>query len=255
MMGDKDIEEYHNIGRAIKKNGKYTYVDSTRIEEHGSRLYDVNGTRLPSVTTILGKTKNQQFIKDWKAKVGEQEAERIKNVSSSRGTAMHKFLENHITGVGYDDLTALGQEAKAMAKKVIDVGLAPVEEYFGSEVTLYYPGLYAGSTDLVCLHNNRESIVDFKQANRPKKKEWIEDYYLQIAAYAMAHDYVHNSNIEQGVIMVCTPDLYYQEFKVEGAELRRYKHEFLKRLDSYHDLIFSEKEKANVNIKAEDFEK
>jgi len=253
MMSDEDINEYHNIGRAIKHNDKYTYITGTRIEDHGSRLYDVNGSRLPSVTTILGKTKNQEFLKDWKEKVGEAEAERIKNVSSSRGTSMHKFLEHYILGTGYDDLTELGQKAKAMAKKVIEIGLAPVEEYFGSEVTLYYPGLYAGSTDLVCLHNDRETVVDFKQANRPKKKEWIEDYYLQIAAYAMAHDYVHNSKIEQGVIMVCTPDLYYQEFKVEGAELRRYKHEFLKRLDMYHDLIFDEKERTTP-MKAEDFD-
>ena len=116
-MSDEDIAEYHNIGKAIKYSEKYTYVDATRTEDHGSRLYDVNGTRLPSVTTILGATKDQQFLKDWKAKVGEQEAERIKNLSSKRGTSMHKFLENHITGVGYDDLTGLGQEAKAMAKK------------------------------------------------------------------------------------------------------------------------------------------
>ena len=253
MMDKKDLLEYENIGRTIKRNDKYSYITGTRIEDHGTRLYDVNGARLPSVTTILGKTKNQQFLKDWIAKKGEAEADRIKNLSSNRGTAMHKFLEHHITGVGYDDLTALGQEAKAMAEKVIDVGLTPVEEWYGSEVTLYYPGLYAGSTDLVCLHNGHETIVDFKQANRPKKKEWIEDYYVQIAAYAMAHDYVHQSNIEQGVIMVCTPDLYYQEFVVNGAELRRYKHSFLKRLDSYHDLIYDEKEKANVKLNPEDF--
>ena len=255
MMSDKDIEEYHNIGRSIKYNGKYNYVDASRIEEHGSRTYDVLGTRLPSVTTILGATKNQQFLKDWKAKVGEKEAERIKNLSSRRGTSMHKFLESYITGVGYDDLTELGQAAKPMAEKVIEVGLAPVEEYYGSEVTLYYPGLYAGSTDLVCTHNGKDTIVDFKQANRPKKLEWIDDYFLQIAAYCMAHDYVHGSNIEQGVIMVCTPDLYYQEFKVEGAELRSWKHKFLKRLDMYHELKFDEKEKANVNITEEDFKK
>ena len=255
MMSDKDIEEYHNIGRSIKYNGKYNYVNASRIEEHGSRTYDVLGTRLPSVTTILGATKNQQFLKDWKAKVGEQEAERIKNLSSRRGTSMHKFLESYITGVGYDDLTELGQAAKPMAEKVIEVGLAPVEEYYGSEVTLYYPGLYAGSTDLVCTHNGKDTIVDFKQANRPKKLEWIDDYFLQIAAYCMAHDYVHGSNIEQGVIMVCTPDLYYQEFKVEGAELRSWKHKFLKRLDMYHELKFDEKEKANVNITEEDFKK
>ena len=236
----------------MKKNNKYNYIQGTQIMDQGTRTYDVNGYRLPSVTTILGKTKNQQFLKDWIAKKGEAEAERIKNLSSNRGTAMHKFLEHHITGVGYDDLTAFGQEAKAMAQKVIDVGLTPVEEWYGSEVTLYYPGLYAGSTDLVCLHNDLETIVDFKQANRPKKKEWIEDYYLQIAAYAMAHDYVHESNIEQGVIMVCTPDLYYQEFVVSGAELRRYKHKFLKRLDMYHDLIYDEKERTKP-MKAEDF--
>ena len=253
-MSDKDIEEYHNIGKAIKLKEKYTYVDATRIEEHGTRLYDVNGTRLPSVTTILGATKDQQFLKDWKAKVGEKRAEEIKNHSSRRGTSMHKFLESYVTGVGYDDLTELGQEAKPMAEKVIEIGLAPVEEYYGSEVTLYYPGLYAGSTDLVCNHNGLESIVDFKQSNRPKKKEWVEDYYLQIAAYAMAHDYVHGSKIRQGVIMMCTPDLYYQEFRITDHELRQYKHRFLKRLDMYYDLLHDEKERAKVNMTKEDFE-
>ena len=221
-------------------------------EHHGSRTYDFGGGRLPSVTTILGKTKDQQFIKDWKAKVGEIKAEQIKNHSSKRGTSMHKFIETHITGVGYDDLSPIGVEAKPMAQKIIDVGLTPVDEYFGSEVTLYYPGLYAGSTDLVCMHNDMETIVDFKQANRPKKKEWIEDYYLQIAAYAMAHDYVHGSTIRQGVIMMCTPDLYYQEFRITDHELRQYKHKFLKRLDMYHDLKFDEKEKTTP-MKVEDF--
>jgi len=238
----------------IKKNDKYNYVDGKQLMEHGSRIYDVGGYRLPSVTTILGKTKDQKFLTEWKAKVGEQQAERIKNLSSKRGTSMHKFLECHITGVGYDDLTGLGQEAKSMAEKVIEVGLAPVEEYYGSEVTMYYPGLYAGSTDLVCSHNGKDAIVDFKQANRPKREDWIEDYFMQIAAYAMAHDYVYNSAIEKGVIMICTPDLYYQEFVVEGAELRRWKHKFLKRLDMYNEIKFDEKEQAKVDIKKEDFD-
>ena len=252
MMTDEDIREYHNIGKKIKHNDKYTYVSSSRIEDQGTRLYDVNGYRLPSVTTILSKTKDQKFLKDWKAKVGEQEAERIKNLSSSRGTSMHKFLEHYVLGTGYDDLTELGQKAKAMADKVIEVGLAPVEEYYGSEVTLYYPGLYAGSTDLVCIHNGKDTVVDFKQSNTPKRADWIEDYFMQIAAYAMAHDYVHNSQIKQGVIMICTPDLYYQEFKVEGAELRSWKHKFLKRLDMYYELKYDEKEKVKP-MKPEDF--
>ena len=253
MINEKDLLEYENISRKIKRNDKYTYVDATRYEDQGTRLYDVNGSRLPSVTTVLGRTKNTEFLTKWKAKVGEAEAERIKNVSSSRGTAMHKFLEHYILGTGYDDLTELGQKAKTMAEKVIEVGLTPVDEWYGSEGTLYYPGLYAGSTDLVCLHNGKESIVDFKQSNRPKREDWIEDYYMQIAAYAMAHDYVHNSKIEQGVIMICTPDLYYQEFIVSGAELRQWKHKFLKRLDMYYDLKHDEKEQAKVNITKEEF--
>ena len=252
-MSDEDIAEYHNIGKAIKYSEKYTYVDATRTEDHGSRLYDVNGTRLPSVTTILGATKDQQFLKDWKAKVGEQDAERIKNHSSRRGTAMHKFLESYIQGVGYDDLTAIGREANSMAQKVIEMGLTPIEEYYGSEIMLHYPGLYAGSTDLVCLHNDMETIVDYKQANRPKKDEWIQDYYLQIAAYAMAHDYVHGSKIRQGVIMICTPDLYYQEFKMQDADLRKWKHEWLKRMNQYYEMLHDEKEQANVMMNPEDF--
>ena len=192
----------------MRKNDKYQYVSGKQITDPdtGKRVYEISSYRLPSVTTILGATKNQEFLKEWKAKVGEKRAEEIKNLSSRRGTAMHKFIESYVDGVGYDDLTGLGQEAKAMAQKVIDVGLAPVEEYYGSEVTLYYPGLYAGSTDLVCNHNGLDTIIDFKQSNRPKKEEWIEDYYLQIAAYCMAHDYVYGSQIRQGIIMVCTPD-------------------------------------------------
>ena len=228
----------------IKKNDKYTYVGGTRFTDHGTRNYDVAGYRLPSVTTILGKTKDDKYLKDWIARKGRKEAERIKNQSATRGTSMHKYLENYVLGKGYEDLTELGQETKRMAEKVIEVGLAPVSEYFGSEVTLYYPGLYAGSTDLVGIHNGKETVIDFKQANKPKREEWIGDYKLQAGAYAMAHDQVHGSNIEQCVIMVCTPDLYYQEFKIDGLNLRKAKHDFLRRLDQYYDLMKDEKEQA-----------
>ena len=258
MMDERDLKEYEDnirLVQAPKLNNKYKYIRGKQITDHGTgtRVYDFNGARLPSVTTILGATKNQEFIKKWKAKVGEAEADRVKNLSSKRGTSMHKFLESYIQGIGYDDLTGVGQEARPMADKIIEVGLTPVSEYYGSEIMLHYPGLYAGSTDLVCLHNDMESIVDFKQSNRPKKEEWIDDYFLQIAAYAMAHDYVYGSKIRQGVIMVCTPDLYYQEFKIQDADLKNYKHKFHKRLDMYHELQFDEKER--VKFDAKEFEK
>ena len=126
MMEEKDLKEYEDnikLVSGMKKSNKYNYLQGKQITDHesGTRVYDISGTRLPSVTTVLSATKNQQFLKDWKAKVGEQEAERIKNISSKRGTAMHKFLESHIQGVGYDDLTELGQAAKPMAQKIIGV--------------------------------------------------------------------------------------------------------------------------------------
>ena len=233
----------------MKKNDRYNYVRVSRSDDEGGRTYDVQGARLPSVTTILSRTKDQGFIKRWKAKVGEEQAEAIKNHSSKRGTAMHKFLEAYVLGKGYEDLTPIGNEARPMAKKMIENSLLPIDEYYGSEVTLYYPGLYAGSTDLVCRHNDMDTIVDFKQANRPKREEWIDDYYMQIAAYAMAHDYIHGSSIEQGIIMVCTPDLYLQEFRFQGAELRSWKHKFLKRLDAYYELTRDYKEEAQIDTR------
>ena len=237
----------------MKRNNKYEYAIGKQINEDNGRIYDVAGFRLPSVTSILSRTKDHGFLKQWREKVGDKEADRIMNLSSVRGTAMHKYLESYITEVGYEDLTDTGKQAKTMAEKVVELGLAAIDEYYGSEVTMYYPGLYAGQTDLVCIHDGKDAIVDFKQANRPKREEWIDDYKLQIAAYAMAHDYVYNSTIEKGVIMVCTPDLYYQEFIIEGVELRNWKHKFLKRLNMYHDLIFDEKEQAKIKMKAEDF--
>ena len=264
IMSNKDIKEHHKMvdklekkTQGLKKSNKYNYIKGIQITDpdSGNRVYDFQGTRLPSVTTVLSATKNQAFLTRWKNKVGAHEAERIKNLSSRRGTAMHKFLESHIQGIGYDDLTPIGCQAKPMAQKVIEKGFKSVEEYYGSEVMLYYPGLYAGSTDLICLHDDLETVVDFKQANNPKKKEWIEDYFIQVAAYAMAHDEVYKSTIRQAVIMICTPDLYYQEFKIQDQNLRSYKHKWLKRLDMYHELKFDEKEQVQVNVKADEFKK
>ena len=264
IMSNKDIKEHHKMvdklekkTQGLKKSNKYNYIKGIQITDpdSGNRVYDFQGTRLPSVTTVLSATKNQAFLTRWKNKVGAHEAERIKNLSSKRGTAMHKFLESHIQGIGYDDLTPIGCQAKPMAQKVIEKGFKSVEEYYGSEVMLYYPGLYAGSTDLICLHDDLETVVDFKQANNPKKKEWIEDYFIQVAAYAMAHDELYKSTIRQAVIMICTPDLYYQEFKIQDQNLRSYKHKWLKRLDMYHELKFDEKEQVQVNVKADEFKK
>ena len=173
-MSDEDIKEYHNIGKNIglKKSNKYNYIQGKQLTDPGTgtRVYDIDNSRLPSVTTILSATANKQFLKDWIAKKGEKEAERIKNHSSNRGTCMHKFLEHYVQGTGCVDLTAIGQEARPMADKIIEIGLAPVEEYYGSEVMLHYPGLYAGSTDwYACIMAKKLLLTSNKLIVRKKK--------------------------------------------------------------------------------------
>ena len=121
-----------------------------------------------------------------------------------------------------------------MAKTIIEQGLPDLEEIWGSEVTVYYPGLYAGATDLCGIYMGRDSIIDFKQSNKPKRAEWITDYKLQMVAYAMAHNYVYNTNIDQGVILMCTPDNFFQRFIINGREFRELKWQWLSKIDAFY---------------------
>ena len=221
----------------MKWNKLYTYPASTRSTVDGFRTYDVNEEKLPSVTTILGATKDQEAIDSinrWKAKVGEEAATRIRDQAASRGTNMHLHLERHIMGEGHLDLTEEGKVAKAMADTIISKGFNDLQEIWGSEVTLFYPNLYAGATDLVGTYDYEDSIIDFKQSNKPKRREWVEDYFMQLGAYAMAHNQVYKTEITQGVILMCTPDNYFQKFQVKGKEFIEYQHKFLERVDQYY---------------------
>ena len=205
---------------------------------NGKRHYNINEKeKLPSVTTIISATQsadNTASLAAWRVRVGEDQAARIVDTAGARGTAMHKILEKYILKDGYIDLTTVGREAHNMAIRVIEQGLCNVTEYYGLEATLYYPGLYAGATDMVAIHKGDEAIIDFKQTNKPKKREWIEDYCLQLAAYAMAHNFIYKTNITKGVIMMCSKDNFYQEFIIQGLEFRKYMHMFLKKVDQYY---------------------
>ena len=221
----------------MKWNKKFNYPKSQRELIKGQRHYALNEEKLPSVTTILSETQSdekKESLARWKARVGETEAERIKDSSASRGTNMHLHLERYILGAGHMDLTDEGQVAGDMAQVIIDKGLCDMGEIWGSEVTLFYPNLYAGATDLVGVFDYEDSIVDFKQSNKPKKKEWIDDYFMQLGAYAMAHNCVYDTEITQGVILMCTPDKYFQKFQIKGKEFIKYQHKFLERLDKYY---------------------
>ena len=221
----------------MKWNKKFIYPKSSRSLIDGKRHYDIEHTKLPSVTTIIGATQSEEKKKslaDWKARLGATAADRVRDIAALRGTAMHTFLDAYVQGTGHKDLTRVGQEAEPMAQKIINEGLIDLTEIWGSEVTLYYPELYAGATDVVGIYNGRESIIDFKQTNKPKRREWIGDYFVQLGAYAMDHNYVNRTKIQSGIILMCSKDGYFQKFEVFDQEFVDYQHEFLKRTDQYY---------------------
>ena len=224
----------------MKFNRKFKYPKSMRSLIDGKRHYDIDQEKLPSVTTILSATQSEEKRKslaDWKARMGPQYADKVRDIAAMRGTAMHRYLEAFIDGTGHKDLTFIGKEAEPMAKKIIESGLGELDEVWGQEVTLYYPGLYAGATDIVGVYEGQPAIIDFKQTNKPKKREWITDYFCQLGAYCMAHNYVYGTKIQKGVILMCSKDLLFQKFEVEGNDFVKHQHDFLRKIDQYYQNV------------------
>ena len=222
-------------------NKKFTYPRSTRSLINGSRHYSLDGSNLPSVTTILKVTQSEEdkaAIEAWKQRVGHKEANRIKNEASSRGSSMHSYLEQYLLGKFNLDLLEEEERSKKMANEIIDKGLKnKLSEVWGAEATVYFPDKYAGTADCIGIYEGKESIIDFKQSNKPKKEEYIEDYFLQVGAYSLAHNTVYNSKISQGVILICTVDRLFQDFKIEGTDLIKYQNKFLERVEQFYQII------------------
>ena len=222
-------------------NNKFTYPKSTRSIVNGSRHYNLGGSNLPSVTSILKATQSEEdkaAIEAWKERVGHKEADRIKNEASSRGSSMHSYIEQFLLGKFNLDLLDEENKSKKMALEIIDNGLKnKLTEIWGAEATVYYPGKYAGTADCIGVYEGKETILDFKQSNKPKKEEYIEDYFLQIGAYSLAHNTVHNSKITQGVILICTVDRLFQDFKIEENELKNYQNKFLEKVEQFYQII------------------
>jgi genome maintenance exonuclease 1 len=229
---------------------KFDYTPLNRETVDGKRHYCLpDGSKVPSVTTILDKTKpeeKRQALANWKKAVGEQRAQQITTEAANRGTRMHAYLEQFVLSGDLRELPSnpFAHPSWFMAAEVILQGLQHVDEYWGVEVPLYYSGLYAGTTDLLGVWKGRPAIMDFKQTNKPKKREWIEDYFLQLAAYAAAHNEMHGTNIRDGVIlMACQPKLLpdntytkpeYIEFEVSGDEFDHWSNEWMKRVELYY---------------------
>tara|TARA_Y100001938_G_scaffold135547_1_gene197334 strand:- start:211 stop:867 length:657 start_codon:yes stop_codon:yes gene_type:complete len=212
---------------------KYQYKHYNRFQDTDGRKYLVENIKVPSVTTILSATKDMTQLNDWRRRVGNEEANKIMKQASTVGTEMHQVLEYSLNGQGYYNDMEEGSKPRMMAKTILDN--IKIQEVWGNEVSLEYQNKFAGTCDLTAIAYGKPSIVDWKQSNRPKKEEWVEDYKLQLGAYYLAHT-TNYGPIEQGVIAICTRDLQYQEFRLSEADLQDYGAKFLDRLERFHKL-------------------
>lgn len=219
---------------------KFDYAKLNRVDtEHGRRYVSPDGEKLPSVTTILEATKSQESknaLMQWRKRVGEQKAKEITTEAASRGTRMHKFIEDYIKNgvISEPGSNPYSIQSHKMATNIIQQGLIHCNEYWGTEISLFYPKVYAGTTDLAGIHNGAEAIMDHKQTNKLKKKEWIDDYFIQLCAYALAHNELYGTNIQKGVIFMCSADNVYQEFIIEGNEFKSWADRWYGRLEEYY---------------------
>ena len=219
----------------IVKRFDYTKLSRTSLD--GKRVYRCpDGNAVASVTTILDSTKDKTHLLEWRKRVGEETAKRITKEASGMGTRMHKYIENYINdgSWGTPGSNPYSQQAFKMAQIVHDNALKDVNEIWGSEVGLYFPKIYAGTTDCVGQYKGNPCIIDFKQTNKPKKKEWVEDYFLQLVAYAEAHNEVYGTDIKEGHVFMCSRKLDYQEFDITPITYNHYKKEWWNRVEEYY---------------------
>ncbi len=224
----------------MKWSNKFIYPKSTRSIEDGYRKYFLGEEKLPSVTTILSATKSEEekaAIKNWQERVGFKEANRIKTEASSRGTSMHSYIEDYLRGRINESFFESNEQYKNMAKEIIEKGINnKLDEIYGMEETIYYPEQYAGTADLIGIYQGKDVIIDFKQSNKPKKTDYVQDYFLQLGAYTLAHDVAHGTKMKAGIILLCTKDILFQEFKIEGAELEMYQNLFMGRVKKFYEM-------------------
>jgi genome maintenance exonuclease 1 len=228
---------------------KFNYIEFGRTTEDGKRLYLApDGSKLPSVTTILDATKTEEqkkSLQEWRNRVGHERATQITTEAANRGTRMHTYLERHIKNgeIGAVPSNPFAQPSWLMAHAVVEAAFHKVDEFWGTEVPLYYSGLYAGTTDCVGQWQGKPAILDFKQSNKVKKREWIDDYFMQLSAYALAHDKMYNTNIDHAVILMCVKPVNdesvpeYLEFEVGGNEFEMWKGRWLDRVSEYYSKI------------------
>ena len=197
-----------------------------------------DGESLPSVTTILSTTKDMTHLNEWKKRVGEEKAKQITTEAAGVGTAMHSNLERFIAGIQRQPgNNPVHVQANKMADEIIINGLAHVNEVWAMEQSLYFPGLYSGTTDLVAVYKGNPSVCDYKQTNKPKKKEWVDDYKMQLIAYILAHNEVYGTDIREGHVFMCSRNCEYQQFDLWPTDFNKYQDLWLDKVEEYYNSL------------------
>jgi genome maintenance exonuclease 1 len=220
---------------------RYPYAPLEKITyPSGFRHYicPQSGEKLASVTTILDSTAgDKKELREWKLRVGEKEANRIKNEALGLGTLMHLHLEKYILGEsrpGGNNLVRI--QAEKMADQIIEHGLVNVSEVWGSEIPLYVPEAYAGTCDGIAVWHGKPAVIDFKTAKKIRTRKMIEDYFLQISAYGIAFNELYGTKIKTGVIFMVDRDFNYKEFIIEDREFHSYEDKFFDRLEQFMNI-------------------
>ena len=204
-----------------------------------------DGESLPSVTTILSATKDMTALNEWKKRIGVEKAQQITTEAAGVGTAMHSNLERFICGLQRQPgNNPVHVKANAMADVIIAKGLSKVNEVWAMEQSLYFPGLYSGTTDLVGVYDGRPCVCDYKQTNKPKKEEWVDDYKIQLTAYIMAHNEVYGTDIREGHVFMCSRGDHpteiggevYQQFDLLPEEFDHWQEQWLMKIEEYYQL-------------------
>ena len=224
----------------MKWNNKFIYPKSSRSTEDGLRKYLIDGEKLPSVTSVIDFTKSiedKAALANWRERTGVDLANKIQKDAAKRGGKMHSLLEQYLFGKLNLSLFEKNEEFQKMAEIIIKQGIeGRLQEIWGVEATLTYPQKYGGTADCLGIFDQKESVIDFKNSLKLKKIEWVQDWFMQLGAYSLAHNVVYGTNITSGVILLCTVDLVFQEFKIENEELIMYQNLFLGRLKKFHEM-------------------
>lgn len=182
------------------------YKTLTTVDLEGKRFYQISDEVLyPSITTVLGLTASEekkQALENWRNWLGKDKAKSVSEEAARRGTSVHLLIEKFLGGESTDDVAGVEQKDRAMFNS-LKINLKKVGKISGQEVALYsdYLGV-AGRCDLVAEFEGELAIVDYKTSTNPKAKDKIDDYWLQTAFYALAHNEMFNTNITKLVIMM-----------------------------------------------------